>query len=131
MVADHQSGEHQGGINRFVAGIVWERCGEISAGKFHRIAPKQYRQRSGLFRLDVRRFDDRPPFVDLSLLEGSQSLRRLLLARHNLVTQVHEPLAGRWIRQRLDNRRVELADDVLRRALWSPNRTPDRSVEPG
>src|SRR5262249_21721594 len=73
----------------------------------------------------------RPPLVDFSLVEGSQSLRRLLLARHNLVTQVHEPLAGRWSRQSLDNRCVELADDVLRRALWSPNCTPDRSVEPG
>src|SRR5262245_13144991 len=47
--------------------------------------------RRASFRLDVGRLDYRPPLVDFSLVEGSQSLRRLLLARHNLVTQVHEP----------------------------------------
>src|SRR5262249_56177171 len=86
--------------------------------------------RRASFRLDVGRLDDRPPPVDLSLVEGSQSLRRLLLARHNLVTQLHEPLAGRWSRQSLDNRCVKLADDVLRRALLSPNRTPHPNLEP-
>src|SRR5262245_24977288 len=107
------------------------RCRKFRRGSFIGASSLKSRRRDISFRLDAGLLDDRPPFLDLSLLEGSQSLRRLLLARHNLVTKVHEPLAGRWIRQSLDNRRVELADDVLRRALWSPNRTPDRSVEPG
>src|SRR5262245_59112112 len=95
--------------------------GEVS---WHPLSEMAVTRRAS-FRLDVGRLDDRPPLIDLSLVEGSQSLRRFLLARHNLVTQVHEAaLAGRWSRQSLDNRCVELADDVLRRALWSPNCTP-------
>ena len=33
------------------------------------------------FQLDVRRLDDRPPFLDFGLVEGGEALRRLLLAR--------------------------------------------------
>src|SRR5262245_49459189 len=88
-------------------------------------------RRRKLLCLDARRLDDRPPFLDLGLVEGSQPLRRLLVAWHNLITQVYKPLAGRRIGQSLHDRRVELADDPVRRAFWNPNRTPNRTVEPG
>src|SRR5262249_18521523 len=68
-------------------------------------------RRRTLLCLDARRLDDRPPFLDLGLVEGSQPLRRLLVAWHNLITQVYKPLAGRRIGQSLHDRRVELADD--------------------
>ena len=67
--------------------------------------------------LDVGGLDDRPPFVDLGLVEGSERFRRLLLARRNLLPEIGEPRADRRIGERLDHRGVELGDDVLRRAL--------------
>src|SRR2546421_11972927 len=37
-----------------------------------------------LFRLDVGRLDDGPPFLDLGLVKRAESLRRLLLARRGV-----------------------------------------------
>jgi hypothetical protein len=45
-------------------------------------------RRRKLLYLDARRLDDRPPFLDLGLVEGPQPLRHLLVAWHNLITQV-------------------------------------------
>src|SRR5262245_58253020 len=107
----------------FPAGVR-ARCGGVPFG-----GPGWRRRK--LLCLDARRLDDRPPFLDLGLVEGSQPLRHLLVAWHNLITQVYKPLAGRRIGQSLHDRRVELADDPVRRAFWNPNRTPNRTVEPG
>src|SRR5262245_53128259 len=85
--------------------------GEVSRHRF-----LKYRQRSDSFRLDVRRLDDRPPFLNLGLLISTQRLRRLLLARRDFEPLVGEGLMYGWIAQRVQGRRVELADDVLRRA---------------
>src|SRR5262245_15650267 len=82
-------------------------------------------------RFDASRLDDRPPFLDLGLVESSQSLWRMLVVWHNLVAQLCKPPARHGVGQSRDDRRVELADHFPRRALRSPNRTPDRSVEPG
>jgi hypothetical protein len=38
------------------------------------------------FRLDVGRFDQRPPFLDLRFLERAECLRALLIQRGNLLT---------------------------------------------
>src|SRR5262249_34116806 len=76
----------------------------------------KYRQRSDSFRLDVRRLDDRPPFLDLGLLISPQRLRRLPLARRDFEPLFGEGFMYGWIAQRVQGRRVELADDVLRRA---------------
>src|SRR5215470_13750398 len=40
------------------------------------------------FRLDVRRFDNRPPLLDVGFLTRGEGFRRLLLARHNLLPDV-------------------------------------------
>ena len=61
-----------------------------------------------LFALDLSSLEDRPPFLDLGLVEGSQPLRRLLVAWHNLIAQVYMPLAGHRIGQSLDDRPVGL-----------------------
>src|SRR5262249_54866831 len=39
-------------------------------------------------RLDARRLDDRPPFLDFSLLIGAKRLRRLLLAREDILREL-------------------------------------------
>jgi len=52
--------------------------------------------------LDLGRLDNRPPLLDLGRVERSQSLRRLLVARHHLVTQDYKPLARRQIGQSLN-----------------------------
>src|SRR5262245_4154460 len=62
------------------------------------------------------RLDDRPPFLDLGLLISTQRLRRLPLARRDFEPLVGEGLMYGWIAQRVQGRRVELADDILRRA---------------
>src|SRR5205814_5304029 len=82
-------------------------------------------------RRDPRRLDDRPPFVDLGLLEGGQRLRRKLLARENILREIDQLLPDRWIGQRARGGTIELGDDVLRRALGRPQRVPEREVEAG
>src|SRR5215467_2219880 len=49
-------------------------------------------RRDALFRLDVRRLDDRPPFLDLGLLIGTKRLRRLPLALRNFKALFGEAL---------------------------------------
>jgi hypothetical protein len=43
-----------------------------------------------LFHLDARLLEDRPPSLDLGLVEGAERLRRLLLARRDLHAKVRE-----------------------------------------
>src|SRR5262249_61049609 len=84
-----------------------------------------------LIPFEVRAFDDGPPLLDLGPVKGRECVWRLLLARDNMLTEVSQPLAHRRIGQPIQDRGIELADDILRRALGSPNRTPDRGVESG
>jgi hypothetical protein len=44
-----------------------------------------------------RRLDDRPPFLYLGLLQGSQRFGRLLVGRKNLLTEIGETRAQAWI----------------------------------
>src|ERR1043166_5495846 len=79
--------------------------------------------------LDVGGLDYRPPFLDLGLVIGDERLRRLLLARRNLLAEVGEPLAHARVRERRDHRGIEPGDDASRRALGHPERMPDRDVQ--
>src|ERR1700730_1271262 len=81
--------------------------------------------------LDVRRLDNGPPFLDLGLLKRAERLRRLLVARNDLLTEAGELLARCRIRQNIGDRRVELGDDRLRRGFRRPDRIPDRTGEIG
>src|SRR2546428_2939433 len=78
------------------------------------------RSESVSFRLNVRRLDDRPPLLDLGLVEGAERFRRLLLGRENLLTKLGEPRPYRRIGQGLHHRGIELGDDVPGRVLGHP-----------
>src|SRR5262245_53544141 len=80
---------------------------------------------------DVRCLDDGPPLLDLGLVKGRERVWRLLLARDDMLAEVSQPLAHRQIGQPIQDRCIELADDILRRALGGANRIPNRGVEPG
>ena len=56
---------------------------------------------SPLFLLNPGRLDDRPPFLNFSLVPDAQRLGRLLQARENLLAQVGKPRANLGIRQRV------------------------------
>jgi hypothetical protein len=47
----------------------------------------------GLFPLDARRLDDRPPLLNLGLLESAQRLGSLLFAWRNTLSEIRESLA--------------------------------------
>src|SRR5258706_13668892 len=83
------------------------------------------------FRLDAGGLDDRPPFLDLGLVVRGQALRRLLLPRRDIEAQLGESRAHGGIRERLHHRRIELRDDVLRRAFGREKPEPSRKIEPG
>ncbi len=109
-------------------------CGAGDAG--------QHRQRNNershpsprlfwLVRVDVSRLDDRPPLVELGLVEAAQPLRRLLVGRRDHVTELGQALAHRWVRKRLLHRRIEPGNDLRRRALGHPQAVPERDVHAG
>src|SRR6516164_7629399 len=52
-------------------------------------------------RLDVGRFDQRPPFLDLGLLMCGQRFCGLLLRWRNFLTEVSQPLAYRRVAKRI------------------------------
>src|SRR5689334_22795749 len=82
-------------------------------------------------RLDACGLDDRPPLVDLGLLEFGQIFRRLLVARRQLVALLDELLADVGIGQRMDHARIEPGDNVLRRAFRRKDRLPRLHVDAG
>src|SRR6516164_10570572 len=62
------------------------------------------------FRLDVRRFDNPPPLLDVGFLKRGEGFRRLLLAWHNLLPDVCQLPTRRWIGQRGRGGGIELGD---------------------
>src|SRR5262245_49444950 len=70
--------------------------------------------RVGSLALDVGRLDDRPPLLDFGLVKGGEPVRRLLLARGDVETELGEARAHRRIGEDLHHRAVELCDDLLR-----------------
>src|SRR5215813_396492 len=67
------------------------------------------------FRLDVRRSDNRPPLLDVGLLNGGEGFRRLLLARHNLLPDVCQLPTRRRIGQGGRGGGIELGNHALGR----------------
>lgn len=65
-------------------------------------------------RPDAELLDEWPPFLDIDLHPRAERLRRLLLARGGHA-QIGNPRLHRRIGQRSYRRRIELADDALRR----------------
>src|SRR5258708_7347657 len=79
--------------------------------------------------LDVRRLDDGPPFLDFGLLKRAERLGRLLVAGRNLLPEVGEQSTCRRIVQGIPDRRVQLGNDGLGRALRRPKSLPVRGVQ--
>jgi len=84
-----------------------------------------------LFRLDVRCFDYRPPLLNIVLVKCPYPFRRALLVRWDFQTQFGEQSAYLRIDESLDDRAVELSDDVAARTFGSPQALPPRNVETG
>src|SRR5512140_738136 len=98
--------------------------------------PQRRRWRSEAFSwlsiaLDVGRLDDRPPLLDLGLLERGEPLRRLLFLGRDVETEFGELRFGGRIGEHLHHRAVELGDHVFRRAFGRPETEPSRHIEPG
>src|SRR3954471_21810876 len=72
------------------------------------------------FGLDVGALDDRPPFLDLGLVEGGEPVGALLLRRRDLLPQIGEPLAHGRISQRILGGGAELGDRLRGRAFRHP-----------
>src|SRR5262249_17167992 len=81
------------------------------------------------FRLDPKLLDERPPFLDLGLLECAERLRRLLLARENLIPEIGIPRSHQRIGQCLSGGGVEPVDYLLRRAFWREKPVPTGTGE--
>src|SRR5260370_33604374 len=84
-----------------------------------------------LFHFDVSSLDDRPPFRDLGFLKPVERLRRLLVARKNLLPQIGQLCPNLRIGQGAHDRGIELGDDTLRRAFGHPKPMPQRGMEAG
>ena len=96
---------------RFTAGSAW-RTGKSSEALVQ-LADVKVRLR--LFRLDVRCFDYRPPLLNIVLVKCPYPFRRALLVRWDFQTQFGEQSAYLRIDESLDDRAVELSDDVVAR----------------
>jgi len=75
--------------------------------------------------------DYRPPFLGAGFHKRAERLRRLLVARKNLYSELDEPRSHRWIGQCLHDRRIEFADNVVWRAPRREKPEPGRVGSPG
>src|SRR5689334_14003873 len=72
------------------------------------------------FRLDAGRPNDRPPFLQLGAVQRSERLRRLLLARDDLIAEIGHALLDRGVTWGVDDGGIEPGDDGRRRILRRP-----------
>src|ERR1700756_4662013 len=93
------------------------------------VAPAAQTKRACLLALDIRGFDDRPPFRDFGFLIRSERLRALLVGRRDVLPQFSEALLGRWIGQQGSNFGVELRNDLPRRTFRSEKRKPRGNIK--
>src|SRR5438045_1084313 len=85
----------------------------------------------GLFDLYAGGADDRPPLLDLGLVEGGEAFGRLLRARRDVEAELREARPHGRLGERLDHRGVERVDRVLRCAARGEEREPAGGVEAG
>src|SRR5262249_23101073 len=83
-----------------------------------------------LFPLDVRRLEDRPPFLDLGFLLGGERFGRLLLARWNVLALIGESLPHGCVGQSSLHSQIESCDGLRGRSLRHPEPVPKRGVKP-
>src|SRR5262249_31277264 len=87
------------------------------------------RPRPRSLRLDIRGLNDRPPFLDLRFVEGSEPLGRLLVGRSHIQSDFGKASAQGRVGERLRHRTVELCDDVLRSSLRGEQTEPTGQME--
>src|SRR5215813_4449289 len=92
--------------------LLYGALSRSAAHRDHQMGPRSLgvapeRLVGASFALDVGGFQDRPPLVDLGLVELSKALRRLLLARRNVEPELGQAGADRWIGQRFDHRAIQ------------------------
>src|SRR5262249_57210778 len=68
--------------------------------------------------------DYRPPFLRADFHKGAERLRRLLVSWKDRVAEIGEARAHPFIGQGFYGCCIELADDILRRRLWSKKPRP-------
>src|SRR6516225_107593 len=100
-------------------------------GSFIMLLPSNAKREPDLFSLDVRSFDDRPPFFDLGFLIRGERLWRLLLGRRQFLTHVDVALLDGRVDERCTHRAVELRDDVGGRTLGQPEAVPETHDQTG
>src|SRR5215813_4594782 len=123
---DRRCVKRRGGASQTTRGVL---TGAGHAAADARGSPPSPCWKSKLFRLDAGRLDDRPPLLDLSLMERGERLRRLLLRRHDLLAKVGEPLADSRFGERINGGGVEPPDDIPGCAFRSKQRVPDGAIE--
>src|SRR5690349_1298438 len=79
----------------------------------------------------MRSLDDGPPLFDLSHVVGGERLRRLLVARPDVLPLGGVALLHGRVGERADDGGIELSDDVFRCSLWRPQSVPVRDVQAG
>src|SRR4029450_9353 len=80
---------------------------------------------------DVGCLAQRPPLLDLGLVERGERLRGLLLAGWYLLAEIDQAPAHGRIGQRIHGGGRQPVDDVGWRALRHPHAGPGRDVNPG
>src|SRR5262249_29078987 len=81
------------------------------------------------FDLDAGLFDDRPPFLDLALVERGKASRRLQLARGDVEPEIGEARLHFRVGERMHHRGVQLGDGLLRRRRRGEEPEPARGIE--
>src|SRR5712671_294620 len=78
------------------------------------------------FRRGPELLDKRPPFLGIGLYQRAERLWCLQFARENIQSEIGETRSHGRIGQRLPGSRIELGDDVLRRAPGREEPVPSR-----
>src|SRR6516165_45739 len=95
------------------------------------IPASRRRSRVLLFRPDPGRFDDRPPFFDLSLLLRCESVRCLFVAWPRLLSELNEALMHCRVGQTFDDTTIEFGNDLWWRCFGRPQPMPKGRVKTG
>src|SRR2546430_5746438 len=114
---------------------IHKTCTPISTisfdGRSARRALRTIRSTWDSLGFDVGCPDQRPPLLDLGLVERGERLRGLLLAGWYLLAEIDQAPAHGRIGQRIHGGGRQPVDDVGWRALRHPHAVPGRDVHPG
>src|SRR5262249_50925965 len=97
--------------------ITWSARASSIGGTSRGIARRALECPVQSFRLNIRCLNDRPPFLDLGLVEGGEALRGLLLARGDVQAKLTKTSAPARIGEWPHPPAPEFDDDVARCTL--------------